>query len=1143
MIKLHFGSELSQFFKSILHQFRHSAQAAWEQTLAPPTLIAGTPLIQRWLSQKMAEQNGIVVGLQVQRLEAALWRILQKPPEYQLLNVDALEPILLQLIADKVSPDKTQDPQWEDLQAYLCPQGELEIEKWVQLAKKWARSYLEYELNRPSAGRDPGLLATWAKNQSYFNFEADNPSARVEQTQKALWFELDQILKRDYPHYQSLPQLWEHNRKLGFPELPQIQKHGPWMIVGLPGLSHFHRNALFELGQNLDMDVYLLNPCAEFWEDLQTRRKTRKLVGVPKLQEPDYQASALDELYPQMEADQKLLQLWGGADKENLLLWGQLSEDLEFESRPEIHGQGVLQQVQNLILNRESTAQRRVPRPQVQEDSSLVILEAPSQIREMESIRDLALGMLDPSHPLYQPGLKTSDCCVLIPDLPAYQVALEQSFLQGSSLNRLPVFIWQGQGKSSQVGAFLMQWMELLQSEFPRGKVFKFLQNPLVLSKLRMDRSLLSEWEDWAEQLHLYRGFDSHHRKELGDHEPIDIHTWQYAFDRIIAGWMGLIPLELGSQTIYPWKGSVLDNKDNTARMIDEISRLYHSLQNLSHSLAQGVFDKSLVIEEVSQWLDLERLDYKEEQIWSMWLRSLDGLERCTPMNMDLFCTWSRNHLEEELEMDLLKYTGSMLIAPLKMGHVLPYKVIFLAGMGPEFPGQLQKNSMDLLKHKRILGDMDPVKNSQAAFLHCLLSAQDRLILSYTASNIQKDEILYPSSVLTELDRFVIEALWNDGEKEGLPRIKAKLLSRDPEHLQPQSLSYSYDKSLLEAMSKPLSEVKAHSGPWRSGGVQLRDLASFLKSPLDHRLRRGLGLYDQEESDSTLIEDEPLGWEAKAKGSHFKELALELFQACQKQGSTLQALAESKAQEVLEFQINRLKREGKMAESYFAQSQIKALQSFGQTLLDHLKSLAQMYPQAQWLGAEDPFWTQFYPAQMCVELDPQTPQILSSSIPEFALWAQEQNQVILLSVTGSDHKYDKIVDIWLSSLWLRSHWEGKIDYVQIGKGTQLQNYSLNLDSKAARAHLEFLLHEERSFERSPSHQHMPMAPCIKLLNKNLSRVLLQEALEDEHSGYYPSSYLQLVEPRIPDHVQTLLSQRFQGFADLVFNPQEAAHEA
>lgn len=1127
MIKLHFGSELTQFLDSILHNFKKLAQKSWAQSMNPPTLIAGSPLIQKWLSQKLAEENGIVMGLQVQRLEASIWNILVQD-DSNLLTVDSLEPILLRIMRDKVEGAEDTDPVWGNLRSYLYKDGQIEVEKWVQLAKKWSRSFLEYELNRPAAGSDPGLLAKWARGELYFTKEtANDPCQRVEKTQMALWQCLvDELQNQNLP-LKSLPMLWDENRKLGFPKLSQSSDKPKWIVVGLPGLSHFHRNALMELGGLIDLEIYLLNPCAEFWEDLDTRRTTKKLRKIPKLNSEQYGESDLKALYPELEADQKLLELWGAADKENLILWGQVSDDLEFEKDPLIESELLLHRVQNLVLTRQNNLENKIPQPEIAQDSSLFLIEAPTRVRELETIRDLALGMMDPAHPLHVPGLAARDFCLLLPDLGAYQVALEQSFLQGSSMYRLPVFIWKGLGKNSLVSALLNDWLALIQGEFQRGKVFKFLQNPLVLSKLGLERAGLAEWENWASQLNLYRGFDQNHRQQLGDHEAIEIHTWQYAFDRMIAGWLAQTTLDFGDQEVHPWKASVLDNRENMAKMISEVSKLHHSLVRLRTMFESAAkFDKSIAISEISNWIDLEKLDFKEEQIWDQWLQSLDGLELQDTVDSELFCSWTRGHLQEELEADLLKYTGSMLIAPLRMGHILPHKVIFLAGLGSDFPGQVQKSSMDLLMHNRILGDMDPVKNSQAAFLHALLAAKNKLILSYNAQNIQKDEVLYPSSVITELDTYLSEAVFGDS-KSGLPRLRVRLLNRDPQNLQADSITFNYDKSLVDALcSKPTNHEIART-PWRQGDLQLRDLAEFIKSPLDYRLRRGLGLYDEETEDSTLIENEPLAWDNMQKAVLLKQTALRIFTDPDiKSAMQEDRLDDFDLETIIDALIQDQRIEGLLAEGYFENAQMKTIKEFAQQCLEHLKALGILFPDHQWIGREHEFWAQKFPAHIEVDLGDSKVK-LSAELPEFALYSAQNQSLVLLNITGSKNGEEKLLLPGLQSLWIRQHWPHKLSYLQIGQ-EDLKIYTQTLDPQTAKEQIELLVREERSYEISPSNQHLPFAPCWKFKSKELDKDELLEKIEGDHSGYYPNQAVQLVNPEIPDEHKMIFERRTQG---------------
>ena len=178
----------------------------------------------------------------------------------------------------------------------------------------------------------------------------------------------------------TLPQLYKicidkqknHISEKFNPVSPPLQV--PLHIFGVSYLSRFHQKALTEyLALLRDIHVYTLNPCMEFWEDVESlgeARSTvrRSLVANRQLFENNNSLSELEiiqgELF-QNEDDNPFLQSWGRPGRENIRLLNQWS-DWNFEpwfvesvtlsaneQQPEILHSSILKQIQHDILCRQ----------------------------------------------------------------------------------------------------------------------------------------------------------------------------------------------------------------------------------------------------------------------------------------------------------------------------------------------------------------------------------------------------------------------------------------------------------------------------------------------------------------------------------------------------------------------------------------------------------------------------------------------------------------------------------------------------------------------------------------------------------------------------------------------------------------------
>jgi len=211
-----------------------------------------------------------------------------------------------------------------------------------------------------------------------------------------------------------------------------------------------------------------------------------------------------------------------------------------------------------------------------------------------------------------------------------------------------------------------------------------------------------------------------------------------------------------------------------------------------------------------------------------------------------------RTLLEAEIPGSARAWGGALTFAPLRPSHILPHRLVVVAGLdGDKFPGEPTTGSLDLLSRGRILGDADPVADNRHAFLLAILSAQDRLVLSWRSRDLQKDEIRPPSSVILELetalrDGFLGEAFTETALRRAVPLLARTggILPNDP----PAWEVPSWDPPPL-VRETPL-ERTTPSAAFPPKRISLSSLLKFLENPLFHRIRRGLWS-DPDQDDST----------------------------------------------------------------------------------------------------------------------------------------------------------------------------------------------------------------------------------------------------------------------------------------------------
>jgi hypothetical protein len=247
------------------------------------------------------------------------------------------------------------------------------------------------------------------------------------------------------------------------------------------------------------------------------------------------------------------------------------------------------------------------------------------------------------------------------------------------------------------------------------------------------------------------------------------------------------------------------------------------------------------------------------------------------------FIALARACVPAELEAYSSAWRG-VTFAPLRASAVLPHRAIFVLGLdAAAFPGTNEKGNWDLLSRNRIVGDPDTVKDNRFAFLELLHAAKEYLILSYKARDLQKDESLQPSSVISELEEYLMSRIKTDASRSAIRREIPWVVHESLKSASERGRKHgTWDKAQRElADASGLSRykhrhelAKDRAGETRNGPqgndsaidseiknqyiADIRDLKIFLTNPLEYHLCRTLEIQEDDDDGDMAAVDEPL---------------------------------------------------------------------------------------------------------------------------------------------------------------------------------------------------------------------------------------------------------------------------------------------
>jgi len=871
--------------------------ACWTDFACPPPVVVPSPAVAKWLKLRLCEARGPLVGLPTPTLESFLWASLEPPPGSAILRVEALQQALIPLL----DQDRLASDAFEPVRAYLSTDRGIDAKRRVQLAHELARLFLEYEYNRPSVWKEgrwavSGIDQSWP-HRSYFG------KAGEESVTEAWQRELHgAVFSEEGP--------LADGRLLGLPRLHRMRRDAGWRPRGGPALvfcldmvSHFHRNLLLELSEEREIHLFLVNPCAEFWEDVDTsrRRGKRSRSRPARLAPADYQSAGLSTAHcPDLERDPFLLRRWGGASRESLVLWSQATDyDFEFSVEPPVARNDpatVLGALQQALVRRSpgplvepmELEDGRILSGELPSDGSIVLLECPERSREMEAIRDRLFDWLSED-----PARKISDAVVLLADPQRHLAAIHKVFGShgpGDS-GYLPWVVLGEAAGASQWARAVRSLLSLARGRADRPAVFSLLRNPLVQTKLGLDGPTVARWEEWAESTGMIRAWDAAHRRELGDGPEIaaDVHTFRAGWLRLALAPLvdGAVGLGLDNAQGLPDRLPVVRDFTTDPTEVDAFGACLERLLHQSRAFAENCRTcaptelGSRLVEWVDRWVDFG--DDAESRIRAglvgglehLSLQAMAGRER---MDLEELEEVVATLLETELPGGARAFAGALTFAPLRGGHVLPHGLVVLAGFDSDaFPGESLRTRLDLRVQARILGDADPVADNRALFLQAVLSARSRLVVAWRGRDIQRDESLEPSSVVLELEE-ALAAISGDGFRCVVP-----LLARESRPLSADRAGISWDPADALLPVRPsgiawIPSARSGQGPIR---VSVQELRSFLANPFLHRLRRVQGWADDEDPGTLDASHEVLGAsrldEAAWKSRLLTEIAREVW--------------------------------------------------------------------------------------------------------------------------------------------------------------------------------------------------------------------------------------------------------------------------
>jgi exodeoxyribonuclease V gamma subunit len=541
----------------------------------------------------------------------------------------------------------------------------------------------------------------------------------------------------------------------------------------------------------------------------------------------------------------------------------------------------MLHALQSDVLGMRRPGRSEDPRHVVRRDDvSISVHACHGPMRQVQVLRDQLLAAF-----AADPSLHPHDVLVMVPDIDLYAPLIDDVF--GSRTNEpgaMPYRIADRTRRaSSDARDALMSLIGVLRGRFQASAVLALLDHQPLLRRFGIDPASVSTIRHHVQAAGIRWAVDAPDRERAGQ-PPSEHNTWRFGLRRLFLGYAmpgeeralfaGVLPYDelegeaavaLGQfadlcDELFTWR-----ERFRSPRPVGEWVAAIRELTNRMFA-----FDRSGGPPSTSLGDTLEAL---------AGACSLSGFDR--PVDIDVV----EHELAEQLSRDKHGHdfvTGGVTFCAMLPMRSVPCRLICLLGMDDGvFPRTDPTLAFDrIASHPPRIGDRSLREEDRALVLEALLSARERLIITYTGREPRDNSTRPPSVVVSELlaavdEGFVLEAVPGAAEEES---VSAFVTAVHP--LQAHSSRYfgatsepklfSYSTAQLEVARALLLEPNPPAAwfrrllvrpPAASSTLELGRFIRFFERPARFLLEERLGLYFGDGSEP-IRDREPLELDA-----------------------------------------------------------------------------------------------------------------------------------------------------------------------------------------------------------------------------------------------------------------------------------------
>ncbi|HFL9758974.1 TPA: exodeoxyribonuclease V subunit gamma [Escherichia coli] len=787
----------------------------------PEMILVQSTGMAQWLQMTLSQKFGIAANIDFPLPASFIWdmfvRVLPEIPKESAFNKQSMSWKLMTLL-----PQLLEREDFTLLRHYLTDDSDKR--KLFQLSSKAADLFDQYLVYRPD------WLAQWETGHLVEGL------GEAQAWQAPLWKALV-----EYTHELGQPRWHRANLYQRFIETLESATTCPpglpsrVFICGISALPPVYLQALQALGKHIEIHLLFTNPCRYYWGDIKDPAYLAKLLTrqrrhsfedreLPLFRDSE-NAGQLFNSDGEQDVGNPLLASWGKLGRDYIYLLSDLEGSQELDAFVDVTPDNLLHNIQSDILELENCAVAGVNIEEFSRsdnkrlldplDNSITFHVCHSPQREVEVLHDRLLAMLEED-----PTLTPRDIIVMVADIDSYSPFIQAVFGSAPADRYLPYAISDRRARQSHpvLEAFI-SLLSLPDSRFVSEDVLALLDVPVLAARFDITEEGLRYLRQWVNESGIRWGIDDDNVREL-ELPATGQHTWRFGLTRMLLGY-AMESAQGEWQSVLPYD----ESSGLIAELVGHLASLLMQLNIWRRGLAQE--------RPLEEWLPVCRdmlnaffLPDAEteaamtliEQQWQAIIAEGLGAQYGDAVPLSLL----RDELAQRLDQERISQrflAGPVNICTLMPMRSIPFKVVCLLGMNDGvYPRQLAPLGFDLMSQKPKRGDRSRRDDDRYLFLEALISAQQKLYISYIGRSIQDNSERFPSVLVQELIDYIGQSHYLPGDEalncdESEARVKAHLtclhtrMPFDPQNYQPGERQ-SYAREWLHAASQA---GKAHS--------------------------------------------------------------------------------------------------------------------------------------------------------------------------------------------------------------------------------------------------------------------------------------------------------------------------------------------